>query len=82
MFLVEAKDKAAPSKTRTISKEVFDKLKMEAIEENKIPLYVVGFGDGRDFYIMEDLEFIDLIRRLVDAETRLAELEGDDDDLH
>lgn len=72
MFLVEAKDKATPSKTRTISKEVFDKLKLEAMEENKIPLYVVGFGDGRDFYILEDTDFRDIIERLIHYERRLA----------
>lgn len=74
MFLVEAKDKAKPSKQRTIHKDTFDKLKLEAIEENKIPLYVVGFGDGRDFIIMDDLDFYGLVDRLITAETELEEL--------
>ncbi|KZR57916.1 hypothetical protein [Pseudobacillus badius] len=74
MFLVEAKDKATPSKQRTIHKDVFDKLKLEALEENKIPLYVVGFGDGRDFIIMDDLDFYGLVDRLVAAESKLEEL--------
>lgn len=74
MFLVEAKDKAAPSKQRTIHKATFDKLKLEAIEENKIPLYIVGFGDGRDFIIMDDLDFYGIIDRLTTAESELEEL--------
>lgn len=74
MFLVEAKDKAAPAKQRTIHKSTFDKLKLEAIEENKIPLYVVGFGDGRDFIIMDDLDFYGLVDRLITAENELEEL--------
>lgn len=74
MFLVEAKDKATPSKQRTIHKSTFDKLKLEAIEENKIPLYVVGFGDGRDFIIMDDLDFYGIIDRLVTAEEEVEEL--------
>lgn len=74
MFLVEAKDKATPTKQRTIYKNTFDKLKLEAIEENKIPLYVVGFGDGRDFVIMQDTDFYGLVERLVEAEKKLEEL--------
>jgi len=79
MFLVEAKDKATPSKQRTIHKATFDKLKLEAIEENKIPLYIVGFGDGRDFVIMDDLDFYGLVDRLITAETKVKELEGNGD---
>lgn len=73
MFLVEAKDKATPSKTRTISKEVFNKLREEAIYEGRIPLYVVGFGDGKDFYILEEGDFADIVGRLLNYERRLAE---------
>lgn len=75
MFLIEAKDKAKPSKQRTIYKEEFDKIKLEALGENKIPLYVVGFGDGRDFMILEDTDFYHLLDRLITAETKLKELE-------
>lgn len=74
MFLVEAKDKASPTKQRTIYKNTFDKLKLEAVEENKIPLYVVGFGDGRDFVIMQDTDFYGLVERLVEAEKKLEGL--------
>lgn len=78
MFLVEAKDKAKPSKQRTIHRDIFDKIRLEAIEENKIPLYVVGFGDGRDFFIMEDTDFYHLLDRLIIAEQKVKELEGDE----
>ena len=84
MFLVEAKDKATPSKTRTISKEVFNKLREEAIYEGRIPLYVVGFGDGKDFYILEEGDFADIIGRLLNYEKRLAEAQRmieDDEDI-
>ena len=73
LFLVEAKDKAKPSKQRTIHKATFDKLKLEAIEENKIPLYIVGFGDGRDFIIMDDLDFYGIIDRMLTAERELED---------
>mgnify|MGYP001389436762 CR=1 FL=1 len=75
LFLVEAKDKATPSKQRTIHKATFDKLKEESIEENKIPLYVVGFGDGRDFMILEDTDFYHIVERMLSAENKLKELE-------
>ncbi|MGD6829048.1 hypothetical protein [Bacillus pumilus] len=74
MFLVEAKDKSAPAKQRTIHRDVFDKLRLEAIGERKIPLYVVGFGDGQDFMILNDLDFYALIERLLLAEKKVAEL--------
>lgn len=77
MFLVEAKDKATPSETRTISKKTFNKLKEEAIYENRIPLYVVGFGDGKDFYIMEERDFADIIERMVRSESIIEEVTKD-----
>ena len=76
MFLVEAKAKVTPSKTRTISKEVFDMLKLEALEENKVPLYVVGFGDNRDFYILEDRDLAEIIQRMLSAEREVNELKA------
>lgn len=71
MFLVEAKDKAKPSKSRTIHKEHLEKIKREAIQENKIPLYVVSFGDGVDYFILEDTYFYHLLDRLITAEEKL-----------
>jgi hypothetical protein len=75
MFLFEAKDKAKPSNQRTIYRSVFDKLRLEALNEGgKIPVYVVGFGDGDDFMILRDLDFYGLVDRLLTAERELAEL--------
>lgn len=76
MFLFEAKDKLEPSKQRTIYRSVFDKLRIEALNEGgKIPVYVVGFGDGDDFMILRDLDFYGLVERLLTAEKRVEELE-------
>jgi len=75
MFLFEAKDKLNPSKQRTIYRDVFDKIRLEALNEGgKIPCYVVGFGDGDDFMILRDLDFYGLIDRLLTAENELEEL--------
>lgn len=75
MFLFEAKDKAAPSKQRTIYRSVFDKLRIEALNEGgKIPVYVVGFGDGDDFMILRDLDFYGLVERMIKAEQEVEEL--------
>lgn len=75
MFLFEAKDKEKPSKQRTIYRSVFDKLRIEALNEGgKVPCYVVGFGDGDDFMILRDLDFYGLIDRLLTAERELEEL--------
>lgn len=75
LFLIEGKDKAKPSKQRTIHKETFDKIKREAIDEGKIPVYVVGFGDGRDFMILEDIDFYHIVDRMLTAEQKLKESE-------
>lgn len=75
MFLFEAKDKEKPSKQRTIYRSVFDKVRLEALQEDKVPVYVAGFGDGDDFMIMRDLDFYELVDRLLKAESRVKELE-------
>lgn len=78
MFLIEAKDKAKPSKQRTIYRSVFDKIAQEALQVGKIPVYVVGFGDGDDFFILRDIDFYHLVDRLLQAEARVKELEGNE----
>ena len=77
MFLFEAKDKEKPSKQRTIHRPVFDKLRIEAMQENKVPCYVVGFGDGDDFMILRDMDFYSLVERLITAEKELEELRNE-----
>ena len=74
MFLIEAKDKASPSKQRTVHKDWFDKVATEAVQEGKIPLVVIGFGDGQDFCAMEDSEFYNIIKRMRSAEGELEYL--------
>jgi hypothetical protein len=81
LFLFEGKDKAQPSKQRTIYKDVFDKIAAEAIYENKIPVYAVGFGDGRDFMIMEDRHWYEIVDRMVTAEKERDELREENAEL-
>jgi hypothetical protein len=68
MFLIEGKDKAKPSKQRTIYYEHIKKIRLEALNEGKMPLYAVGFGTGEDYFIIEDKDFYELLDRLIKAE--------------
>lgn len=77
MFLFEGKDKASPSKQRTIYREIFDKIALEALGEGKMPVYAVGFGDGDDFMILRDRDFYGIIDRMLTAEAELRELKGE-----
>jgi hypothetical protein len=76
LFLIEDKDKAKPSKQRTVHREIFDKIRMEALAVDKMPLYVIGFGDGDDFMILRDKDFYHIVGRMVDAEKRVQALEA------
>ncbi|MGG1263756.1 hypothetical protein [Brevibacillus laterosporus] len=78
-FLFEAKDKEKPSKQRTIYRAVFDKIRLEALHEGKMPVYVVGFGDGDDFMVLRDVDFYHLVDRMLTAEKKVRELEDLDD---
>lgn len=74
IFLFENKDTERPQKQRTIYRSVFDKIKREAFQENKIPVYVIGFGDGKDFMLMEDTDWYHIVGRMVEAEKKVKEL--------
>ncbi|ALA07225.1 hypothetical protein SECTIM467_101 [Brevibacillus phage SecTim467] len=75
MFLFEGKDRAKPSKQRTIYRAIFDKIAEEALYEGgKIPVYAVGFGDGDDFMILRDRDFYAIVDRMLTAEKELNEL--------
>ena len=65
LFLAECKDKEKPSKQRTIYKDHLNKIRLEAINENKIPLYIVAFGDGQDYMILHDHDFYELMDELI-----------------
>jgi acid stress-induced BolA-like protein IbaG/YrbA len=77
MFLFEGKDKAKPSKQRTVYREIFDKIALEALGEGKMPVYAIGFGDGDDFMILKDAHFYAIIDRMLTAEAELMELKGE-----
>jgi hypothetical protein len=81
LFLFENKDKAEPSKQRTIHKGHFDKLRVEALHEGKIPVYAVSFGDGVDYMIMQDSDWYDIVRRMLEAEKELAEIKPEYEEL-
>jgi hypothetical protein len=63
-FRVEAKTKATPSKQITLKAEFFTKLHREAIETDKIPVLVFSFGDGKDYYVLEEHDFMMMAGRL------------------
>lgn len=63
-FRIEAKTKATPSKQITLKADYFKKLHMEALETGKIPVLVFSFGDGKDFYVLEEHDFMMMAGRL------------------
>lgn len=81
LFLIEGKDKAKPSKQRTIHKEHLDKIKEEAFLEGKIPVYAFAFGDGEDYMAMVDSDWYDMVGRMLTAEKKLAEIEPEYEEL-
>lgn len=62
-FRIEAKTKVKPSLSMTLKKEWFKKIQIEAWDTGKIPVLVFSFGDGKDYYILEETDFINLIKR-------------------
>lgn len=66
MFQIEAKTKVKPSKSMTIKKQWLEKIALEAFQNNKIPLLTISFGDGIDYYVIEDREFLALIEEIVE----------------
>ena len=64
LFQIEAKTKSKPSKSITLKKEYFDKIHNEALETNKIPILVFSFGDNKDYYILEEFDFMQLVKNI------------------
>lgn len=66
LFQIEAKTRAAPSKSITIQKQWMEKIHDEALQANKTPALVVSFGDGNDYYVVNSRDFLSLMEELMD----------------
>lgn len=60
-FRIEAKTKVKPSKSITLKKEYFEKINREAWETGKIPVLSFSFGDGQDYYVLDEHEFMRIV---------------------
>lgn len=69
-FRVEAKTKTKPSKSMTIKKEWLEKIELEAFLTDKIPVLAFSFGDGKDYFILSDKDFYEIVERLGDIDGR------------
>lgn len=63
-FRVEAKTKKKPSKSITIKKEWLEKIENEAFLTSKIPTLAFSFGDGKDYFILTDRDFYEIVKKL------------------
>lgn len=67
-FRVEAKTKIKPSKSFTIKKEWLEKIEKEAFLTGKTPALAFSFGDGKDYFILSDKDFYEIVERLGDID--------------
>jgi hypothetical protein len=61
-FQIEAKTKASPSKSFSIKKEWIDKITEEALQNKRIPILVISFGDGDDYIVINSKDFLSLVK--------------------
>lgn len=73
LFRIEAKTKIKPSASITIKKEWLEKVEEEAFLTAKVPTLAFSFGNNRDYFILRDRDFYDIVERL-------NRLEGGDND--
>ncbi|MGA4519278.1 hypothetical protein ACPA0F_18630 [Solibacillus silvestris] len=66
LFQIEAKTRAAKSKSISVKEEWHDKIEQEAFETNKIGVLVYSFGGNTDYFSMKDRDFLSLIEELVE----------------
>lgn len=69
-FRIEAKTRTKPSKSITIKKEWLEKIEKEAFLTGKIPALAFSFGDGKDYFILSDKDFYEIVERLGDIDGR------------
>ena len=60
-FRIEAKTRVKPSKTLTVKKEWLDKIGNEAFETGKLAALAISFGDGKDYFIIDEKTFYKLV---------------------
>lgn len=63
-FRIEAKTRTKPSKSITIKKEWLEKIEKEAFLTGKTPALAFSFGDGKDYFILSDKDFYEIVERL------------------
>lgn len=59
-FRIEAKTRMKESKSISLKKEWLDKIGNEAFETGKMPALAISFGDGRDYFVLDDRTFYKL----------------------
>ncbi len=60
-FRIEAKTRATPSKSITLKREYFEKINKEAWETGRIPVLSFSFGDGHDYYVLDEHDFMRIV---------------------
>lgn len=63
-FRIEAKTRAKASSSMVVKKEWLDKISLEAFETGKIPLLAFSFGNGKDYFIIEDKHLYEIISEI------------------
>ena len=63
-FRIEAKTRIKPSKSIIIKKEWLEKIEKEAFLTGKTPALAFSFGDGKDYFILTDKDFYEIVERL------------------
>jgi hypothetical protein len=61
-YQIECKTKESPSLQITVKKEWLTKINEEAFQTGKTPLLVISFGDGQDYYILKEEDFLRLAK--------------------
>lgn len=62
-LLIEAKTRMEPKKSFIVQKEWVEKAKAQAIATKKADYAIaISFGDGKDYYVIEDTLMIDLYK--------------------
>lgn len=80
-LFIEAKTRANPSKSIKVNKEWLDKAREQAYSSRKEDYTVViSFGDGRDYYIIEDRLMEDLYKSREALRAILEEIGGTEHD--
>lgn len=75
LFQIEAKTRAKKSKSISVKREWLDKIASEAFHANKIPALAFSFGDNKDYFILEDRYFLELVEELIELRRKVN---GDD----